>query len=370
MIGRYCKQHGAVTLLFTAMILASALILTFGSYYQLFYQAKRVQNEVQARQSYWKAQGRLACVLTQVTQFPLTTSYSRGLDSIDLSGCDTPSSIQLTQQANPRHYNISSQGEGYKIQATLALPGLGFNAAVVLNSDAYFFGEFNFRPFVSYQGYVANPNAASSNFDVFNQIFANEKSNLLEIKQKFSVIQGGLCREELSNPQSRDPSDCQCDKQLAQQISLGNQLIWVEGDCDIGLGTHTYFADQTQGASGIMVVIHDGLFSSLSAVPFHGIFYQLYESSINPLNISQWDKMTGRQSVSSFYNDFARVPVSYVSSTTQSTSSSHGVVVIDATEQIALFEGPISFNFDESFIEIPLRLLSKPKWLKGSWHDF
>ena len=61
-------QHGAITLLITSVLLLCALILTLGSYRSIFYQIKRAQNEVVARQQHWQAEGGLECAFTKVYQ--------------------------------------------------------------------------------------------------------------------------------------------------------------------------------------------------------------------------------------------------------------------------------------------------------------
>ncbi len=60
MIRKY--QQGLATLLITSILLSIALAVTFGSYKNLFYQIKRAQNEVKARQEHWLAEGGLECV--------------------------------------------------------------------------------------------------------------------------------------------------------------------------------------------------------------------------------------------------------------------------------------------------------------------
>ncbi len=55
MIRKY--QQGLATLLITSILLSIALVVTLGSYKNLFYQIKRAQNEVKARQEHWLAEG-------------------------------------------------------------------------------------------------------------------------------------------------------------------------------------------------------------------------------------------------------------------------------------------------------------------------
>ncbi|MGL4224567.1 MAG: hypothetical protein ACRCSE_05435 [Vibrio sp.] len=61
-------QQGMTTLLITSILLSAALVVTLGSYKNLFYQIKRAQNEVTARQQHWQAEGGLECLFTYVKQ--------------------------------------------------------------------------------------------------------------------------------------------------------------------------------------------------------------------------------------------------------------------------------------------------------------
>ncbi|MCD9468802.1 hypothetical protein [Photobacterium iliopiscarium] len=55
------QQSGMTTLLITSMLLIVALLFSLASYKNLFYQIKRTQNEVLARQAHWIAEGGLEC---------------------------------------------------------------------------------------------------------------------------------------------------------------------------------------------------------------------------------------------------------------------------------------------------------------------
>lgn len=63
-------QQGIATLLITAVLLSITLVITLGSYKNLFYQIKRAQNEVNARQSYWLAEGGVECLYAYIAQDP------------------------------------------------------------------------------------------------------------------------------------------------------------------------------------------------------------------------------------------------------------------------------------------------------------
>lgn len=61
-------QQGIATLLITSILLSVALVVTLGSYKNLFYQIKRAQNEVKARQEHWLAEGGLECAYSNVKE--------------------------------------------------------------------------------------------------------------------------------------------------------------------------------------------------------------------------------------------------------------------------------------------------------------
>ena len=62
------QQSGMTTLLITSMLLIVALLFSLASYKNLFYQIKRTQNEVLARQAHWAAEGGLECGFTELKQ--------------------------------------------------------------------------------------------------------------------------------------------------------------------------------------------------------------------------------------------------------------------------------------------------------------
>ncbi|WP_123766752.1 hypothetical protein [Vibrio maerlii] len=63
------NQSGVITLLVTSALLIGSLLIILGYYKGLFYQIKRAQNEVNARQQYWLAEGGLECAYTKAVLF-------------------------------------------------------------------------------------------------------------------------------------------------------------------------------------------------------------------------------------------------------------------------------------------------------------
>lgn len=59
------KQQGAAALLVVSVLLVAALMMSLGSYKSLFYQIKRANNQIEARQEHWRAEGGLECVYSK-----------------------------------------------------------------------------------------------------------------------------------------------------------------------------------------------------------------------------------------------------------------------------------------------------------------
>lgn len=431
------KQRGAATLLVAVLLLAAALVISLASYKGVFFQAKRAQNEIEARQLHWKGEGRLECVMAKVADnssvLPTAIAYSE---------CDQPTSIAVVRQGSSNLYRVESNEDGYKVIKIIRVPSVGAMGALSANADVYFIGSYSFNPqpldmqaegnpscvsvkyskslylapntpeslldtqsiqtpsmvnvecdsnfktnvrtvSVTKQLYEEKDNLDSAsdslpeetefqgdyvfekNFQPFEDLFGAPLTELDSIKDEFEIISGGRCDFYSSGTSVINPSDCQCDKNIAASIEAGKKLIWVNGDCDLGLGSKISLADISMGREGTIVVVYNGLLSSEGSVPFNGVLYQLYTNSAAP-SLTQWDGLTGNTWANSTYSDIGEVPVMYLSG----SYIPDGLVVIDAPDQLAVFQGSIKFSYNKSKIENPLGQLLKPKWLKGSWNDF
>ncbi len=135
------RQFGATTLLVTSMLLVSALIVTLGSYRTLFYQIKRAQNEVSARQQHWIAEGGLECIYSHaLTTDTIPTSAS-------ISSCNTNGDIEFTYTSlGPRLKQITADYGYSSIDKTILLPGTGASGVMKATSNLYFAGGMTMRP--------------------------------------------------------------------------------------------------------------------------------------------------------------------------------------------------------------------------------
>ncbi|WP_086982474.1 hypothetical protein [Vibrio aphrogenes] len=143
--GRYLKayahQQGAAMLLVVVMLLSGALVLSLVSYKGVFFQSKRVQNEIAARQLHWKAEGRLECALATVIDVSSTEPHL-----VSYTECDDANKIHITRQGFSNLYSVESVENGYRIAKVLRVPTVGAMGALSASSDIYFVGSYDFHP--------------------------------------------------------------------------------------------------------------------------------------------------------------------------------------------------------------------------------
>ncbi|MCG6471069.1 hypothetical protein K6U25_14505, partial [Vibrio parahaemolyticus] len=80
------KQQGAAALLVVSVLLVAALMMSLGSYKSLFYQIKRANNQIEARQEHWRAEGGLECFYSLVQ----STGDVSSATSLISSRCEAP----------------------------------------------------------------------------------------------------------------------------------------------------------------------------------------------------------------------------------------------------------------------------------------
>ncbi|HBV77318.1 MULTISPECIES: hypothetical protein [Vibrio] len=421
------KQQGAATLLVATLLLVVALVITLASYKGVFFQAKRVQNEIEARQLHWKGEGRLECVLAK-----LVDVSSNDPNSVSYNDCDQPTNIQITRQGSSNLYTVESNENGYQVAKVLRIPGAGTLGAITSTADLFMIGSFDIKPqpvqlistpdlyscvavkyskniylnatsnlqttiptspdfpsttrcASSYQTSISNPSSVlklseennqldedgtqllsennfkgdfyyDSDLDPFEDLFGVPKSELSSVKKEFTVITGGFC----------SGSVCPCDSNIASAIEQNKSLIWVDGTCDFGHATQTLSKDTS---AGIIVVVQNGLLGSTGSVPFNGVLYHL-NTAFTP-SLSLWSNMAESSWVASYYTasmQSSGIPVPSLFMTGAKVPD--GVLIVDTPGSLAMIYASMDVAYDGKKINHALSKLYKPKWLKGSWHDF
>ncbi|EKO3692704.1 hypothetical protein P0F02_000738 [Vibrio metschnikovii] len=140
-------QQGIATLLITAVLLSITLVITLGSYKNLFYQIKRAQNEVSARQSYWLAEGGVECLYAYIAQDPTRITGLSKQVSGEANHCKQQlqlDELQLIPLGNSVYRIHARQGYAQvNKQIYSYTTGTG---AIQTNANLRLVGDFDIRP--------------------------------------------------------------------------------------------------------------------------------------------------------------------------------------------------------------------------------
>lgn len=140
-------QQGIATLLITAVLLSITLVITLGSYKNLFYQIKRAQNEVSARQSYWLAEGGVECLYAYIAQDPTRITGLSKQVSGEANHCKQQlqlDELQLIPLENSVYRIYARQGYAQvNKQIYSYTTGTG---AIQTNANLRLVGDFDIRP--------------------------------------------------------------------------------------------------------------------------------------------------------------------------------------------------------------------------------
>ncbi len=135
------RQSGAATLLVTSVLLIVALVVTLGSYRTLFYQIKRAQNEVKARQEHWVAEGGLECIFSTALLNNIIPSTA------SIAECNVNGDIQFSYAALSDRLKEITSTHGYaEVKKIIKHPGVGASGVMKATSNLYFAGGMAMRP--------------------------------------------------------------------------------------------------------------------------------------------------------------------------------------------------------------------------------
>lgn len=141
-------QQGIATLLITAVLVSITLAVTLGTYKNLFYQIKRAQNEVSARQSYWLAEGGVECLYAYIAQDPTRIVGLSGPISSELSHCKQQlqlDELQLIPLEENGVYRIHAR-QGYAQVSKQIYSSTTGTGAIQTNANLRLVGDFDIRP--------------------------------------------------------------------------------------------------------------------------------------------------------------------------------------------------------------------------------
>lgn len=425
-------QKGFVTLLITSVLLVCALIVSLGYSRSVFHQLKVAQNEVAARQSHWRAEGGLECYYSKVKQansLPTTVTdcEAQGVDSITTSLAGNHNTVQSQSGSVVVSKTVvvpTSRASG-AIQSTSNLlfhstfestpdptknSASGWECTVIrYNLDLKFLSLHN-KGFVStvppYAGFPSGQSCHSdySTFhtstlpalenDFQQDLFQTPFLDLFQVPREewFDIMEAEYVGRVPSTLEDADgalgverredlpyPSYVtNCEQQIRDQIADNKKnIVWVYGGCeftDTGVqNINTAVANLPLEQQGLIVVVHNGILSSVGGVSFEGMLYHLITDS-STLSVSDW-ALTGNEvelySLIDYTPDlYPTVSVSDVSYYQRGSFHPKGGFIMDAPSTYAVFGGALDLIYNRDMIENPIKHFNKYRWLRGSWNDF
>ncbi|MEL7411623.1 MAG: hypothetical protein AAGJ90_09225 [Pseudomonadota bacterium] len=432
------KQQGAAALLVVSILLVAALMMSLGSYKSLFYQIKRANNQIEARQEHWRAEGGLECVYSKTKiNKTLPTNVNdcitvMGLDALTFSsGSVSLVTSTIGHRETKKTIKLpSSSGAGaIKSKSDLVINGsytsspdpsksIGSNlwecTSVLYYNFFYATSVSTFHPYqLSDKPYSSFPDSPagqeqkcvsthyswgtsvaasksdyrqSSDMDPFKDVFDVPRSEWFDVMSDSSLFGyvplslNGMTLDseaDLPSPVFNDT----CAEGIVSNIENGKDLIWVYGGCEINTTDFTSIKnaiDNSLGGNGIILVVQDGIFSTIGTQNFKGMLYHFVSPLyVDPttgatLDFTDWAASANDSALDGV---IAALDATVPMEKTKIGYFQHGAFnplggfVMDAPGTFALFNAALSFQYNRDVIDEPRKKLKKVYWKKGSWND-
>ncbi len=424
------KQQGALTLLSTVLLLVACLILSIASYKNVFFQAKRAQNEVASRQAQWMAEGGLECAFANIQALKaVPASFTECL--ILGGGIDNISTFA-------GHPLLLQVEEGHtQLQKSVKMPVQRVSGAIKSTANLYLNGSFNFFPDpgevsnlsnewkctairyknlfdlfgtlvnaqfdannLPYIGFPSGQHCASDHYTLstnsvsatnddflqdidmepFEDLFDIPRSDWMDLMYDpyFARIPAALGNSKPANgvlpivPQTLTD----CANQIVNRINAGYDLIWVYGHCELvddsavartDLTRIEHAIDNNSAIEGVVLMIQDGIFSVRGSHEFPGMIYHFQST---PTAITPSAAMWGSSLTQQGYPMPAAVSLDEAVYYQSGAFVPLGGYVMDAPGKYAVFGSSMNFKYNRDVIENALKKVRRITWVEGSWHDF
>lgn len=420
------KQQGAAALLVVSVLLVAALIMSLGSYKSLFYQIKRANNQIEARQEHWRAEGGLECFYSLVQH---STSPSAAVPLI-ASQCETPLNLhQLSIVSPERVISQTSETGSRVVEKQLVSSRARASGALKSSSDLYIVagstfstpdpGKFKgagwecvairYRNGFFARGSTSNKGVVhgsapyngfdnqgkdclatnktvtnlpsgyredfvqDSNLDPFFDTFRESRSdwNAVKTSWNFTAI-------DFNDTANRIVTDC--GKKVADEIKAGKTRIWVTGSCEFSSITvdndgntitsgieHLNNAFDATGDKPVLLVVHDGIFAVHGSLTFPGMLYQLTTNSLSGLE-AHWNLFEAKDHFGEAAH-FPTLDLDNVVYLQRGSFSFSGGQVLDSPGYSAYFVNSLDFAYNRDNLDEVIDPILKYRWKKGSWND-
>lgn len=446
------QQSGMTTLLITSLLLIVALLFSLASYKNLFYQIKRTQNEVLARQAYWVAEGGLECGFTKIyidrdltklnsTIYP-NYLYDEcivklGLSKINISAVSGNKKYEISPEYNSLSFSkvskiidLSPKISAGTIKSTADIfvsgssvfnppdPGEEIDAGWECKVARYkryfkFSGSISNQEFAAsttlpYVGFNSNgkgcllshksvlPSTLLDDFekdvliDPFYEFFSVDKSHWVSVRDSnyynFSIIDGANV-ENVPESEEYVKRVENCGNKIANEINNNNINIWINGTCELegeGLTAVATASNSEKAPNGVLIVVHNGVFSINGAGEIKGVSFHFNQPSVFAPTEKDWKGLTA-------YGILNHTPTNFdvMLNETYNPSNDEAIIVpsvknaayfqngsfsfsggqfYELDGQMALFNNGLDLKYNRDYIERSMEM-GEPRWMQGSWND-
>lgn len=413
------SQDGMATLLVTVMLLVVSLLFSMASYKNVFYQIKRTQNEVLARQAYWLAEGGLECGFAKVNEesdIALITNSNYFNSDCNVFGNNIKIDVitlgmyaiqsrntngNATKKISKHFYLTGGRASGtIKATSNLLLEGSAemYPDPGVKSGGKYecviarYAGSIEIKgtlqnaglhyAYPPYKDFHDNPatwpkckpenqsNVANNKIVVGlpkPSEFGNDyvySAGLDPFKDVFHVPKADWKKIRDKPTTKVIAGSLNCSSAIASSIAVDSDRIWVVGNCDLGANANEIQeAIIAAGIPGIVLVVQDGILAvngtqTLSALVYH---FKSPGSTFVPTK-AQWDKMSAGAQLT----EAEKLTVGYFQF---GAFHPKGGYVMDAPGLTAKIRGSLSFSFNGDVFKDALDDLETIGWIEGSWND-
>lgn len=419
------QQSGMTTLLITSMLLIVALLFSLASYKNLFYQIKRTQNEVLARQAHWAAEGGLECGYSKIKQETNLSNITK--PDYFSSSCDNSKLTVSSKNIDTGQYELlaesninlavknikkiivagSNRSSGaMKAASDLILDFSGGISKIypdpgTKGKSGYecvllrYAGKVEIRGLLTNEGlhwifppstdfhlglphsYLSYPNCNSNYKSKVKDSAITATSRPVDFGEDYVKdttfdpfydtfnVKRSDWKKGVRDKSTVISGSTNCSKDIAGSISADSDRIWVEGDCDLGANVSLIQTAITKaGIAGIVLVVQDGILSVNGAFTLDALVYHFKtpDSSFVPTE-AKWEPLSAK-------GELLPEEKSYVAYFQNGAFQPRGGYVLDAPGLTAKFRGSLDFNFNSDVFKDALDDLKEVKWQQGSWHDF
>jgi len=401
------RQSGVSSLMMVSLLLVAVLMMTLASYRQAFFQIKRAQNQVQARQQFWQAEGGLECFYAQVMEMgALPSSWHN---------CGGEPEVVVTKLViGSGVHQIASAYQNQVLYKNISLGG-GVRGAIQTSANLYIRGSttisvpdpgeeksagweciaLTYRNKFESTGGVVNQgvNHSVKPWSSFN---SNGKNCLSTHRSAGLPILKDVVKQPAARPFEsffnvpveefatvRDSGKFKrldgvgspkilvnCGKKITDQINAGHEFIWVEGGCEIAAEQYSELTSATQSReNGVLLVFHDG---PLSLMGGGGLFKgsMLHFNTAYHPRLSDWVGFDSYAFLSHVPAEFNTAYINNASFYQHGAFNVSGSQLFDSPDHWALFNTSYNMRFNRDVMEHARSQLAKPRWQKGSWRDF